>query len=65
MAFRRFISMFEQLNIKKRRERTVLVSTVLSATMQGLRAEMVHIEADVSNGLPMFHLVGYLSSEVK
>lgn len=42
-----------------------MFSTVLSATLQGLRVEFVHVEADVSNGLPMFHLVGYLSSEVK
>ena len=42
-----------------------MFSTVLSATLQGLRVEFVQVEADVSNGLPMFHLVGYLSSEVK
>ncbi len=40
-------------------------STVLSAAIQGLHVEMVHVEADVSNGLPMFHMVGYLSSEVR
>lgn len=42
-----------------------MFSTVLSATLRGLCVEFVHVEADVSNGLPMFHLVGYLSSEVK
>ncbi len=40
-------------------------STVLSAAIQGLHVEMIHVEADVSNGLPVFHMVGYLSSEVK
>lgn len=40
-------------------------STVLSASVQGLKVEFVHVEADVSNGLPAFHMVGYLSSEVK
>lgn len=40
-------------------------STVLSAAVEGLRVEFVHVEADVSNGLPVFHMVGYLSSEVK
>lgn len=40
-------------------------STVLSAAIQGLHVELIHVEADVSNGLPMFHMVGYLSSEVK
>lgn len=33
--------------------------------MEGLAVEMVYVEADVSNGLPIFHMVGYLSSEVK
>ena len=40
-------------------------STVLSAAVEGLRGEPVHVEADVSSGLPVFHMVGYLSSEVK
>ena len=40
-------------------------SSVLSAAIQGLHVDMIHVEADVSNGLPMFHMVGYLSSEVK
>lgn len=40
-------------------------STVLSASIQGLKVEFVHVEADVSNGLPAFHMVGYLSSEVR
>ena len=40
-------------------------STVLSAAVEGLNIEFVHVEADVSNGLPVFNMVGYLSSEVK
>jgi len=40
-------------------------SSVISASLQGLFVEPVSVEADVSNGLPMFHMVGYLSSEVK
>ena len=40
-------------------------SSVMSAVLQGLLVEPVYVEADVSNGLPMFHMVGYLSSEVK
>lgn len=40
-------------------------STVLSASIDGISAEFVHVEADVSNGLPVFNMVGYLSSEVK
>ncbi len=40
-------------------------SSVISAALDGLHVQMVRAEADVSNGLPMFHMVGYLSSEVK
>lgn len=40
-------------------------NTVLSAAIEGIKAEFVRVEADVSNGLPVFHMVGYLSSEVK
>lgn len=40
-------------------------STVVSASMNGLCVEQVYVETDISNGLPNFHMVGYLSSEVK
>lgn len=40
-------------------------STILTAAVFGMKAEFVYVEADVSNGLPAFHMVGYLSSEVK
>lgn len=40
-------------------------STILSAAIDGLKVESIHVEADVSNGLPVFHMVGYLASEVK
>lgn len=39
--------------------------TILSAAIHGIKVELIHVEADVSNGLPIFHMVGYLSSEVK
>ncbi len=40
-------------------------SVVLSAVIEGLHVEPVYVETDISNGLPVFHMVGYLSSEVK
>lgn len=40
-------------------------SSVASAALLGLHVEIIRAEADVSNGLPVFHMVGYLSSEVK
>ena len=41
-------------------ERSVQMSfsTVLSAAIEGLSAEFVDVEADVSNGLPVFHMAG-------
>ncbi len=35
------------------------------AALQGIEGRIIHIEADISDGLPYFSLVGYLSSEVK
>ena len=39
--------------------------TVLSASVKGMDVEFTKVEADIGNGLPVFHMVGYLSSEVK
>lgn len=38
---------------------------VLSAAMCGMEVIPVQVEADVSNGLPLFHMVGYPSTEVR
>lgn len=40
-------------------------SQYTSAAITGLEVCPVSVEVDVSNGLPQFHMVGYLSSEVK
>ena len=42
-----------------------MYSQVTSAAICGLRAHKVTVEADVRSGMPMFSMVGYLSSEVK
>lgn len=42
-----------------------MFSTVMSSCIIGLDSKLVYVEADVSNGLPTFEMVGYLSSEVK
>lgn len=42
-----------------------MFSEAYSAIVQGIEGRIIHVEADVSNGLPCFSLVGYLSSEVK
>lgn len=43
----------------------IMYSEAYSAIIQGIEGCMIHVEADVSDGLPCFLLVGYLSSEVK
>lgn len=40
-------------------------SRVLSAAICGMEVIPVQVEADVSNGLPLFHMVGYLGAEVR
>lgn len=42
-----------------------MVSSVLSAAIMGVESYPVRVEADVSDGLPMFNMVGYLTSQVK
>lgn len=42
-----------------------MFSTVFSACVTGIDSNLVCVEADVSNGMPIFEMVGYLSSEVK
>lgn len=41
------------------------IGIMYSAALHGMDAKVVCVEADMSNGLPMFHMVGYLSAEVK
>lgn len=38
---------------------------VYSAALFGVEAEIIRVEADVCDGLPVFSMVGYLASEVK
>lgn len=42
-----------------------MYSVSYSAAIHGIEGCMIQVEADVSNGLPGFSLVGFLSSEVK
>ena len=42
-----------------------MYSVSLCAAIHGIEGRMIQVEADVSNGLPGFSLVGFLSSEVK
>ena len=42
-----------------------MFSSVLSACVCGIESIPVHVEADISDGLPVMNMVGYLASEVK
>lgn len=42
-----------------------MFSSILSAAIQGMEVCPVRVEADVSDGLPSFAMVGYVSSQVK
>ena len=42
-----------------------LYSRVATATIRGIQSVPVCVEADVSDGMPVFEMVGFLASEVK
>ena len=42
-----------------------MYSKVFGAGITGLEAHIICVEADVSNGLPVFHMVGFLASAVR
>lgn len=46
-------------------ERRIMFSKSYCAALLGTGAHVVQVEADISDGLPVFSLVGYLGSQVK
>lgn len=42
-----------------------MYSKVLSGTLHGVDGRLITVEADVSEGLPVFNMVGFLASEVR
>lgn len=42
-----------------------MFSKITSASIYGIEAKIIQVEADVSEGLPLFNMVGFLASEVK
>ena len=42
-----------------------MVAEVMSGMVRGIRGELITIQADISDGLPIFGMTGHLSSEVK
>lgn len=46
-------------------ERSIMYGVSYCAAIRGIEGCMIQVEADISDGLPGFSLVGYLASEVK
>lgn len=42
-----------------------MFSTILSGTIYGIKSYLIHVEVDLSSGLPCFVMVGRLGAEVK
>lgn len=42
-----------------------MVAEVWSGTVRGIQGELITVQADISDGLPLFGMTGHLSSEVK
>lgn len=42
-----------------------MVAEVLSGMVHGITGEIITVQTDISEGLPMFNVIGYLSAEVK
>jgi len=48
-----------------RDERRTMFTKAYSATVCGITGKIIQVETDVSDGLPIYDMVGYLSSEVR
>lgn len=42
-----------------------MYSTIKTAILEGIRTRMIQVEVDISNGMPVFDMVGHLSPEVR
>ena len=42
-----------------------MVAEVKSGMVYGIQGELITVQADISDGLPIFYMIGYLSAEVK
>ena len=41
-----------------------MVAEVLCGMVQGVEGQLITVQADVSEGLPVFHMTGSLSGEI-
>ena len=42
-----------------------MFSSVVSGAVYGVHSYLMHIETDISDGLPMFTMVGFVSAQVR
>ena len=42
-----------------------MFSTIIYGSIQGIHSHLIQVEADVATGLPVFNMVGLLSTEVR
>lgn len=42
-----------------------MYSSILTGSLFGVEANLIHVEVDISTGLPGFSMVGSLSNEVR
>ena len=55
----------EYIFFMQKRKEGLLYSLVTTSIIQGIKSIPVYVEADVSDGMPLFEMVGSLSPEVK
>lgn len=53
------------INIFHKQSEGIMFSKVISGTINGLEASIVHVEVDVNNGIPSFDMSGFLAAQVK
>lgn len=42
-----------------------MYSTIKTAILEGIHTKQIHVEVDISNGMPVFDMVGHLAPEVR
>ncbi len=55
----------KQIKIKQKPKEDAIVNRVLCATLEGVNAQVVEVEATFTKGLPGFTVVGLASSDIQ
>ena len=42
-----------------------MYSTIQTAILEGIQTRQIQVEVDISNGMPVFEMIGYLAPEVR